>query len=410
MNKNILKNIIIFITLLVSVYAGIFYFSLKAYTDELNRVYGDVMNYNLNIRESLEDIKNNPSKYDPNLYIKGDLLENLSKISKNMNSDIPMEQAVAKMDAKELKDLYAPHIQEYADIQEFVINNRQGNNFRKKVLEEYNTFYSNPRIPPKTGKRIGNGIRSNLSLEEFQNKMIEDGAIHFGISKEDFINDSQKMQKVNNISVVYSKAKQVYDQEFEKATNKIQTDKLSSIKQRYNSIKEEFKGDTKFINSLPNANVILDGIKTWDGESRANASAFFHSIPLKDLNKILTDRGVGGYKEFVELFSTPDNFEDVEVMISSILPFSETFSPIGSNVLPSILKQARAYKNLGLNSTVKNNPNIFNLGSNNVVYQYDQYGNKINTGFIRNNYDVKKINEIMGVLDELAKLEAMGKK
>ena len=97
-------------------------------------------------------------------------------------------------------------------------------------------------------------------------------------------------------------------------------------------------------------------------------------------------------------------------MISNISPFSETFSPISSNVLPSILKQVRAYKNLGLNSTVKNNPNIFNLGSENVVYQYDQYGNKIDTGFIRNNYDVKKINEIMGVLDELAKLEVMGNK
>lgn len=410
MNKNILKNIIIFITLLVSVYVGIFYFSLKAYTDELNRVYGDVMGWEFSLMETLEDIENNPSKYSPDLYMNKNLLESVPTISKNIDSDILMEQAAAKMKAKELKDSYAPHIQEYADIQEFVINNRQGNNFRKKVMEEYNTFYNNSRIPPKTGKRIGNAIRSNLSLEEFQNKMVEDGAIHYGISKEDFINDSQKMQRVNNISAVYSKAKQVYDQEFEKAANKIQTDKLSSIKQRWGNIKEEFKGNTKFINSLPDANVVLDEIKTWDGESRANASAFLHSIPLKDLNKILTARGVNGYKEFVEIFSDPDNFKNVRAMISNISPFSETFSPIGSNVLPSILKQARAYKNLGLNSTVKNNPNIFNLGSDNVVYQYDQYGNKIDTGFIRNNYDVKKINEIMGVLDELAKLEAMGKK
>ncbi|MEE3695148.1 hypothetical protein V2I21_08475 [Campylobacter sp. CLAX-22107-21] len=410
MNKNILKNIIIFITLLVSVYAGIFYFSLKAYTDELNRVYGDVMGWELGIIELLEDMKNNPSEYNPDLYMNKNLLESVSTISKNIDSDIPMEQATAKMKAKEVKDNYASHIQEYADIQEFVINNRQGNNFRKKVMEEYNTFYNNSIIPPKTGKRIGNALRSNLSLEEFQDKMIEDGAIHYGISKEDFINDSQKMQRVNNISAVYSKAKQVYNQEFEKAANKIQTDKLSSIKQRWGSIKEEFKGNTKFINSLPDANVILDGIKTWDGESRANASAFLHSIPLKDLNKILTARGVNGYKEFVEIFSNPDNFKNVRAMISNISQFNDTFSPISSDVLPSILKQARAYKNLGLNSTVKNNPNIFNLGSNNVVYQYDQYGNKIDTGFIRNNYDVKKINEIMGVLDKLAKLEAMGNK
>lgn len=408
MNKNILKNIIIFIILLVSVYAGIFYFSLKAYTDELNRVYGDVMNYNLNIRESLEDIKNNPSKYDPNLYIKENLLENVTKISKKMNSDIPMEQAVAKMEAKELKDLYAPHIQEYADIKEFVLNNRQGN-FRKEFDRIFGDTYRG-EITSAMAKRLGHGFRNNLSLEEFQNKMMEDGAKKFGVSLEEWKNDPEAIEGVNRVSGMYEKMKAVYDQEFEKAANKIQTDKLSSMKQRWGNIKEEFKGNTKFINSLPDANVILDKIKTWDGESRANASAFLHSIPLKDLNKILTDRGVDGYKEFVELFNNPDNFKDVEVMISSISPFSETFSPTGSNVLPSILKQARAYKNLGLNSTVKNNPNIFNLGSDNVVYQYDQYGNKIDTGFIRNNYDVKKINEIMGVLDELAKLEAMGKK
>lgn len=408
MNKNILKNIIIFIILLVSVYAGIFYFSLKAYTDELNRVYGDVMNYNLNIRESLEDIKNNPSKYDPNLYIKGNLLENVTKISKKMNSDIPMEQAVAKMEAKELKDLYAPHIQEYADIKEFVLNNRQGN-FRKEFDRIFSDTYRG-EITSAMAKRLGHGFRNNLSLEEFQNKMMEDGAKKFGVSLEEWKNDPEAMEGVNRVSGMYEKMKAVYDQEFEKAANKIQTDKLSSIKQIYNSIKEEYKGNTKFINSIPDANVIFDKIKAWDGKSKANASAFLHSIPLKDLNKILTTRGVDGYKEFVELFNNPDNFEDVEAMISSISPFSETFSPIGSNVLPSILKQARAYKNLGLNSTVKNNPNIFNLGSDNVVYQYDQYGNKIDTGFIRNNYDVKKINEIMGVLDELAKLEAMGKK
>ncbi|WP_458396550.1 hypothetical protein [Campylobacter sp.] len=406
MNKNILKNIIIFITLLVSMYAGIFYFSLKAYTDELNRVYGDVMDYNLNIRESLEDIKNNPSKYDPNLYIDGNLLENLSKISKDMNSDIPMEQAVAKMKAKELKDYYATHIQEYADIQEFVLNNRQGN-FRKEFKRIFSETYRGD-ISSATMKRLGHGFRNNLSLEEFQNKMMEDGAKKFGVSLEEWKNDPEAMEGVNRVSGMYEKMKAVYDQEFEKATNKIQTDKLSTIKQRWGSIKEEFKGDTKFINSLPNANVILDGIKTWDGESRANASAFLHSIPLKDLNVILTTRGVNGYKEFIEIFSDPDNFKNVRAMISNISPFSETFSPIGSNVLPSILKQVRGYKNLGLNSIVKNNPNIFNLGSNNVVYQYDQYGNKIDTGFIRNNYDVKKINEIMSVLDELAKLEAMG--
>lgn len=408
MNKNILKNIIIFIILLVSVYAGIFYFSLKAYTDELNRVYGDVMDYNLNIRESLEDIKNNPSKYDPNLYIKENLLENVTKISKKMNSDIPMEQAVAKMEAKELKDLYAPHIQEYADIKEFVLNNRQGN-FRKEFDRIFGDTYRG-EITSAMAKRLGHGFRNNLSLEEFQNKMMEDGAKKFGVSLEEWKNDPEAMEGVNRVSGMYEKMKAVYDQEFEKATNKIQTDKLSSIKQRYNSIKEEFKGNTKFINSIPDANIIFDKIKAWDGKSKANASAFLHSIPLKDLNKILTDRGVDGYKEFVELFNNPDNFEDVEAMISSISPFSETFSPISSNVLPSILKQARAYKNLGLNSTVKNNPNIFNLGSDNVVYQYDQYGNKIDTGFIRNNYDVKKINEIMGVLDELAELEAMGNK
>lgn len=410
MNKNILKNIVIFITLLVSVYAGIFYFSLKAYTDELNKIYGDVMGWEIGYIELLEDMKNNPSKYTHPAYVSEDLLERASTISKNMNSDIPMEQAGAKRDAKDLKDYYAPHIQEYVDIREFVINNRQGNNFRKKVMEEYNTFYNNSKIPTKTGKRIGNAIRSNLSLEEFQNKMIEDGAIHYGISKENFINDSQKMQRVNNISAVYNKAKQVYDQEFEKAVNKIQTDKLSTIKQRYNGIKEEFKGNTKFINSLPDANVILDKIKTWDGQSKANASAFLHSIPLKDLNKILTGRGVDGYKEFVEIFNDPDNFKNVVAMMSNISPFSETFSPIGSNVIPSILKQTRAYKNLGLNSTVKNNPNIFNLGSDNIVYEYDQYGNKIDTGLIRNNYDVKKINEIISVLDELAELEAKGNK
>lgn len=406
-----LKNIVIFIILLISVYAGIFYFSLKAYTDELNRVYGDVMNYNLNIRESLEDIKNNPSKYDPNLYgayMDKNLLESVPIIVKNMNSDIPMEQAIAKMKAKEVKDYYAPHIQEYADIQEFVLNNRQGN-FRKEFDRIFGDTYRG-EITSAMAKRLGHGFRNNLSLEEFQNKMMEDGAKKFGVSLKEWKNDPEAMEGVNRVSGMYEKMKTVYDQEFEKAANKIQTDKLSSIKQRWGSIKEEFKGDTKFINSLPNANVILDGIKTWDGESRANASAFLHSIPLKDLNKILTDRGANGYKEFVELFSNPGNFKDIDSMISSVAPFNETFSPIGSNVLPSILKQARAYKNLGLNSIVKNNPNIFNLGSNNVVYQYDQYGNKIDTGFIKNNYDVKKINEIMGVLDELAKLEAMGNK
>lgn len=408
MNKNILKNIIIFITLLVSVYVGIFYFSLKAYTDELNKVYGDVMGWEFSLMETLEDIENNPSKYSPDLYMNKNLLESVSTISKNIDSDIPMEQATAKMKAKEVKDLYAPHIQEYADIKEFVLNNRQGN-FRKEFDRIFGDTYRG-EITSAMAKRLGHGFRNNLSLEEFQNKMMEDGAKKFGVSLEEWKNDPEAMEGVNRVSGMYEKMKAVYDQEFEKAANKIQTDKLSSMKQRWSNIKEEFKGDTKFINSLPDANVILDKIKAWDGKSKANASAFLHSIPLKDLNKILTTRGVDGYKEFIELFSNPDNFEDVEGMISSISPFSETFSPIGSNVLPSILKQARAYKNLGLNSTVKNNPNIFNLGSDNVVYQYDQYGNKIDTGFIRNNYDVKKINEIMGVLDELAKLEAMGNK
>lgn len=408
MYKNILKNIVIFITLLVSVYAGIFYFSLKAYTDELNRVYGDVMGWEFSLMEILEDIENNPSKYSPDLYMNKNLLESVSTISKNIDSDIPMEQAAAKMKAKELKDYYAPHIQEYADIKEFVLNNRQGN-FRKEFDRIFGDTYRG-EITSAMAKRLGHGFRNNLSLEEFQNKMMEDGAKKFGVSLEEWKNDPEAMEGVNRVSGMYEKMKAVYDQEFEKAANKIQTDKLSSIKQRWGNIKEEFKGNTKFINSLPDANVILDKIKTWDGEPRANASAFLHSIPLKDLNTILTARGVNGYKEFVEIFSDPDNFKNVRAMISNISPFNKTFSPIGSNVLPSILKQVRAYKNLGLNSTVKNNPNIFNLGSNNRVYQYDQYGNKIDTGFIRNNYDVKKINEIISVLDELAKLEAMGKK
>ena len=98
----------------------------------------------------------------------------------------------------------------------------------EKDLKYIQTFTS--RLM-REGESEGNPYHF-ITKEEFQNKMIEDGAIHYGISKEDFINDSQKMQRVNNISAVYSKAKQVYDQEFEKAAKR---EKLPCTKMRNGS-------------------------------------------------------------------------------------------------------------------------------------------------------------------------------
>ena len=170
-----------------------------------------------------------------------------------------------------------------------------------------------------------------------------------------------------------------------------------------NKISEDYtktlKGGDR-IEGLKKSNDIFDILKGKSAKERALISSVINTLSLDDIKAITQSKGSDGYNEFMNFLSNLGDSTDS--LINAIDEHSAMFAPVSSDVggsfLKSIVKQHKG--DGGLYKLIKDNPNMHNIGRENIVY--DSNGNP--TFLYKSAVDIRKMRDYIQKYKEVERM------
>ena len=170
-----------------------------------------------------------------------------------------------------------------------------------------------------------------------------------------------------------------------------------------NKISEDYtktlKGGDR-IEGLKKSNDIFDILKGKSAKERALISSVINTLSLDDIKAITQSKGSDGYKKFMNFLSNLGDSTDST--IDAINRHSDMFAPVSSNIggsfLESVINQHKGDD--GLYKVISNNPNMHNIGRENIVY--DSNGNP--TFLYKSAVDIRKMRDFIQKYSELERV------
>ena len=176
-------------------------------------------------------------------------------------------------------------------------------------------------------------------------------------------------------------------------------DKLALLNKISEDYIETLKG-TDEGKSIKKANGIFELFKGKSAKERALISSVINTLSLDDLKGLTKDRGPQGYNEFMNFLSNLGDSTDST--IDAINRHSAMFAPVSSNIggsfLESVISQHKGDD--GLYKVISNNPNMHNIGRENIVY--DSNGNP--TFLYKSAVDIRKMRDYIQKYKEVERM------
>lgn len=173
-------------------------------------------------------------------------------------------------------------------------------------------------------------------------------------------------------------------------------DKLALLNKISEDYVKTLKG-TKEGDSIKKANVVFDAFKGKSAKERALISSVINTLSLDDIKKITQSEGSKGYNKFMDFLSNLG--DSTNNLIEAIEDHSAMFAPVSSNIggsfLESVINQHKGDD--GLYKVISNNPNMHNIGRENIVY--DSNGNP--TFLYKSAVDIRKMRDYIKKYNEL---------
>ena len=171
---------------------------------------------------------------------------------------------------------------------------------------------------------------------------------------------------------------------------------LNKISEDYtNTLKGTEKGK-----GIKKANDVFDTLKGKSAKERALISSVINTLSLDDIKAITQDKGSEGYNEFMNFLSNLGDSTDST--IEAINKHSDMFAPVSSNIggsfLESVISQHKGDD--GLYKVISNNPNMHNIGRENIVY--DSNGNP--TFLYKSAVDIRKMRDYIQKYKEVERM------
>lgn len=173
-----------------------------------------------------------------------------------------------------------------------------------------------------------------------------------------------------------------------------QTAKLDLLSKIGKGYEEKFKG-TDTLKDLRRVDEVFNSFKGKSGRERALISSVLNTLSLEDLEALTSNRGTQGYNEFMDFLSNLGG--STNSAISAITDHSKMFAPVSSSIGNSLMKNVIKHHNEGIYKLLKENPNIYNIDSDNIVYAKD--GSP--TFLIKNAFDIRKAKDDIQKYKEL---------
>lgn len=173
-----------------------------------------------------------------------------------------------------------------------------------------------------------------------------------------------------------------------------QTAKLDLLSRIGKGYEEKFKG-TDTLKGLRRVDEVFNNFKGKSGKERALISSVLNTLSLEDLEALTSNRGTQGYNEFMDFLSNLG--DSTNSAISAVTEHSKMFAPVSSSIGNSLMKNIIKHHNEGLYKVLQENPNIYNIDSDNIVYAKD--GSP--TFLIKNAFDIRKAKDDIQKYKEL---------
>ena len=176
-------------------------------------------------------------------------------------------------------------------------------------------------------------------------------------------------------------------------------DKLALLNKISEDYIETLKG-TDEGKSIKKANGIFELFKGKSAKERALISSVINTLSLDDLKGLTKDRGPQGYNEFMNFLSNlGDSINSTtEAINDHSAMFASVSSNIGGSFLESVINQHKGDD--GLYKVISNNPNMHNIGRENIVY--DSNGNP--TFLYKSAVDIRKMRDFIQKYSELERV------